>query len=126
MSRLGRGRGEEGSPKDEPQGNPRDLHPTSDIRFVMIEVAKLSERVDTLVADVGKVGPNFEKAAEALSKDLKERLAELKSEGKETTGSIKKIENDMSFFKGAVWVLGGIFALFLVITGVVLREVLTK
>lgn len=30
---------------------PKDLYPTSDIRFVMIEVAKLEERVNSLIED---------------------------------------------------------------------------
>ena len=40
-------------PEDFPQTTPRDLHPTSDIRFVMMEVAKLSTLVDRLIKDVG-------------------------------------------------------------------------
>ena len=40
-------------PEDFPQTTPRDLHPTSDIRFVMIELAKLSALVDRLIKDVG-------------------------------------------------------------------------
>lgn len=40
-------------PEDFPQTTPRDLHPTSDIRFVMIELAKLSTLVDRLIKDVG-------------------------------------------------------------------------
>jgi hypothetical protein len=40
-------------PEDFPQTSPRDLHPTSDIRFVMIEVAKLSTLVERLIKDVG-------------------------------------------------------------------------
>lgn len=40
-------------PDDFPQTTPRDLHPTSDIRFVMIELAKLSTLVERLIKDVG-------------------------------------------------------------------------
>jgi hypothetical protein len=31
----------------------RDLYPTSDIRFVMVEIAKLSTLVERLISDVG-------------------------------------------------------------------------
>jgi hypothetical protein len=41
------------TPDEFPQVPPRDLHPTSDIRFVMVEVAKLSTLVERLIADVG-------------------------------------------------------------------------
>lgn len=40
-------------PEEFPQVAPRDLHPTSDIRFVMTEVAKLSTLVERLIKDVG-------------------------------------------------------------------------
>lgn len=33
---------------------PQDLHATSDIRFVMIEMGKFASKVDRLVEDVGK------------------------------------------------------------------------
>lgn len=40
-------------PDDFPQTTPRDLYPTSDIRFVMTEIAKLSAQVERLIKDVG-------------------------------------------------------------------------
>lgn len=40
-------------PSDLAQSPPRDLHPTTDIRFVMVELAKLSTLVDRLITDVG-------------------------------------------------------------------------
>lgn len=39
-------------PSDFPQSPPRDLHPTSDIRFVIAEVSKLSAHVERLIEDV--------------------------------------------------------------------------
>jgi hypothetical protein len=44
--------GPDKSPEEFPQTTPRDMHPTSDIRFVMIEVAKLATKVDRLIEDV--------------------------------------------------------------------------
>lgn len=38
-------------PEGLPPAAPRDLHPTSDIRLVMIQVAKLEERVNGLIED---------------------------------------------------------------------------
>ena len=49
-------------PEDFPQTTPRDLHPTSDIRFVMIEIAKLSTLVERLIKDVA----NQEEKIDAL------------------------------------------------------------
>lgn len=40
-------------PEEFAQSTPRDLHPTSDIRFVMVELAKLSTLVERLIKDVG-------------------------------------------------------------------------
>lgn len=40
-------------PEEFAQATPRDLHPTSDIRFVMVEMAKLSTLVERLISDVG-------------------------------------------------------------------------
>ena len=40
-------------PEEFAQSTPRDLHPTSDIRFVIVEVAKLTTLVDRLIKDVG-------------------------------------------------------------------------
>ena len=39
---------------------PRDLHPTSDIRFVMIEVGKLSANVERLILDVATHGAKID------------------------------------------------------------------
>lgn len=47
-------------PKDFPGVTPRDLYPTSDIRFVMIEVGKLSSSVDRLIADVKSQGDKID------------------------------------------------------------------
>lgn len=40
------------TPTDYAQVPPRDLHPTSDIRFVIVEVAKLTTLVERLIKDV--------------------------------------------------------------------------
>ncbi len=90
---------DQGVPTAEPQGTPRDLYPTSDIRFVMMEVAKLTERLDHLIKNQD----------------------ELKAGGRETRDRLFEIEKGISFVKGAMWVLGGLFALTLVVVGVILR-----
>lgn len=61
---------------------PRDLHATSDIRFVMLEIGKLTSSVDRLIADV-------------------------KSQG----DKIDTIRHHVSFIKGAAWVIGILIAL---------------
>ena len=98
MARV-RSDSDQGSPVNEPQGTPRELHPTSDIRFVMIEVAKLTERIEHMV----------------------KKQDELKADGRETRDRLFEIEKGVSFVKGAMYVLGGLFTLALVVIGVLLR-----
>jgi uncharacterized membrane protein YjjP (DUF1212 family) len=45
---------ESSSPGDFPKANPRDLHPTTDIRFVIVEIAKLTTLIDRLLSDVSE------------------------------------------------------------------------
>ena len=40
------------TPRDFPDVTPRDLYPTSDIRFVLLEIGKLTSKVDRLIHDV--------------------------------------------------------------------------
>lgn len=101
----------EGIPTEEPSGQPIDLHKTSDIRIVIREVGMLTERIDNLVRTVEKLGSGFEKALDKQSADLKERLADVKTDIKATDGKVVLIENKVSFVKGAMWVLGGLFVL---------------
>jgi hypothetical protein len=70
------------TPKEFPGVTPRDLYPTSDIRFVMIEIGKLTANVATLISDV-------------------------KSQGTK----IDNLSHQVSFVKGGVYVVGGIIAL---------------
>lgn len=74
-------------PTDYPQVTPRDLHPTSDIRFVITEITKLSILVDRLIKDVGKL--------------------EEKVDG---------VRHQVTFVKGALWVIGGVMAVVAVFT----------
>lgn len=67
----------ETTPQDFAQGTPRDLHPTSDIRFVMVEVGKLTANVERLIADV-------------------------KSQG----DKLDEIKDRTNFIKGAMWIGG--------------------
>lgn len=114
----------EGSPQELAKGSPRDLHPTSDIRFVIVEVSKLAERVEGLAAAVEKVAPGLERALDKHAADVKERTTELKADAKEDRGKLTEIEKSMSFVKGAIWVLGGFFTLALVVIGAVLAKLL--
>lgn len=41
-------------PQSFPSVPPQDLHPTSDIRFVMVELGKFGTKIDRLIEDVGK------------------------------------------------------------------------
>jgi hypothetical protein len=55
----------------------QDLHPTSDIRFVIHEIGKLTSKVDRLIDDVDKHGDK-----------------------------IDAVRHQVTFVKGALWVIG--------------------
>jgi uncharacterized protein YoxC len=74
---------------------PQDLYATSDIRFVMIELGKLSVKVDRLIQDVEGQG-----------------------------AKIDAVRHQISFVKGALWVIGGVIAIAVAVITVYLRSVL--
>ena len=111
---------DQGAPRELPQGTPRDLHPTSDIRFVMTEVAALTERVNGLITTVDKLTPAFEKALDKQSADVKERIADLKADGTKTRDKLVEVEKNISSFEGSVRVFGKIYALALVVVAALL------
>ena len=76
------------TPEEFPSVSPRDLYPTSDIRFVIVEVAKLTTQVERLIEDVKGHGDK-----------------------------IDAVRHQVTFVKGALWVIGGIMALVVVALG---------
>lgn len=86
--------GNQGAPRDGPRGNPpRDLHPVADIRLVITDVAKLTERIDNLI----------------------DRVSDLRTDGKETRDKLYDVKESIASFKGAMKVFGGLYALALVL-----------
>lgn len=71
-----------GTSAEIPTAAPHDLYATSDIRFVMVEIGKLTTQVSRLIEDVGKHGEKI---------DL--------------------VRHQISFVKGAVWVFGALGAI---------------
>lgn len=65
------------APSDFPATTPRDLHPTTDIRFVIHELGKLTSQVTRLIGDVDGHGKKIDEVKDAIS-----------------------------FVKGAIWVAG--------------------
>jgi hypothetical protein len=58
-----------GTPREYPQVTPPvDLYPTSDIRFVMVELGKLSTKVDRLIDDVKTNSEKTSKLSEKVEK----------------------------------------------------------
>ncbi|PBN44649.1 YtxH domain-containing protein [Sphingobium sp. D43FB] len=150
------------SPTEFAQASPRNLYDTSDIRFVMMEVAKLTDAADRQAAANAKLGERidaqgeklttsldahgqkltaaFERLSEKLTADLKDRTLEIKTGAKERADEIKKdlsekateikgevkdlrnsvvdLEKNLSFYRGALRVLGLGFAIFIVLVGV--------
>jgi hypothetical protein len=107
-------------PEDFAHVPPRDLHPVADIRLVITDVAKLAERMDALIATVEKLTPAFEKALDRQSVDVKERIADLKTDGGKTRDKLVDVEKDIARFEGSVRVFGKIYALALVIVAALL------
>lgn len=103
------------TPDDFPQVEPQELFPSNNIRFVMWEVAKLTERVDALAKSIDGIGPAFEKALDKHSSDVKERLGEMKTDGKTSSDKVANLKESIDSFKGAMKVLGGIYALVLIL-----------
>lgn len=106
------------TPEEFPQVEPQELFPSNNIRFVMWEVAKLTERVEALTKAIEKVGPAMEKAMDRHAADLKEKVGDLKSDLKETDTKVVAIEGKVNFVRGAMWVFGGLFTIAIVILGV--------
>ena len=73
--------GSEESPKSFPQTTPPDLYATSDIRFVMLELGKLTAKVDRLIDDVRSQGEKLD-----------------------------QVRQQISFVRGAMWIIGGLIA----------------
>jgi hypothetical protein len=67
------------APSDFPATTPRDLHPTTDIRFVIHELGKLTSQVVRLIGDVKGHGDK-----------------------------IGEVKDAINFVKGALWVIGGV------------------
>lgn len=74
---------------------PPDLYPTSDIRFVMIELGKVSVKVDRLIQDVEGQG-----------------------------AKIDAVRHQISFVRGALWVIGGVIAIAVAVITIYLRPAL--
>lgn len=70
------------TPSDFPSVTPRDLYPTSDIRFVLVEIGKLSSSVERLIVDV-----------------------------KSQSDKLDVVRHQVTFVRGAMWVIGGLIAL---------------
>ena len=88
----------QGAPGQLPQGSPADLYQMTDIRVVMVEMGKLTERIENLTNRVG----------------------ELKDDGKETRDKLDEVKLGIASFKGAMKVWAGLFALGLVLIPVIL------
>jgi hypothetical protein len=80
-------------PSDFAQVPPRDLHPVADIRLVITDVAKLTERIDNLI----------------------QRVSELKTDGKETRDKLDNVKESIDSFKGGMKIVASLYALALVL-----------
>lgn len=69
---------------DFPEVPPRNLYETSDIRFVMIEVGKLTAGVENLTKSIDRLGDRVEKHGD----------------------KIEELRRSVSFVRGIVWAFG--------------------
>ena len=84
---------QQGTPGEGSSGPPsRDLYAVSDIRFVMLEIGKLTAQVERLISDVRTQG-----------------------------GKLDEISHKISFVQGAMWVFGVVWAIGIVALGAYLR-----
>lgn len=88
----------EGTPQEYPQTNPRNLYPTTDIRFVVLELGKLEERVDNIIKASEKIADKLDKQSDRMQ---------------ELVISVDRI-------KTTVWAVGGCLTLLLPAFGLVL------
>ncbi|MGU3541890.1 hypothetical protein [Methylobacterium sp. A52T] len=82
-----------GPPPSAQSGQPIELYPMTDIRFVMMLIGDLNAKVDRLIADVG-----------------------------EQNKKLSDVRDKITFVRGAVWVLGGLMTLLTVGLGWYLKE----
>jgi hypothetical protein len=80
--------GEASVPHEFAESTPRDLYATSDIRFVMLKLGELMTKVDQVLVSVDKQGEK-----------------------------IDALQHKVSFVKGAMWVLGGLLGVLVLIAG---------
>ncbi|MFL6844246.1 MAG: hypothetical protein ACJ8ER_05125 [Allosphingosinicella sp.] len=109
------------TPDDFAQVEPDELFPTNNIRFVMWETAKLTERVEGLTKAIDKLGPSFEKALEKHAVAMKERVDELKTDlsarvtdvrndGTKTHDQLVSVKESVDKFKGAMKLVSALYA----------------
>ena len=68
MSDRYRGISDDSGPPPEVSGAPaRDLYPVSDIRFVLVEIGKLSTQVNRLIADTSKHGDKIDEVRHQIT-----------------------------------------------------------
>ena len=102
-------------PREFPSVTPQDLHPTSDIRFVMVEIAKLSSSVERLIDDVKVQGEKLD-AVRIQTSSIDRLVTDVKSQSEK----LDVVRHQITYVKGGIKVavvvlglLGAIGTLFL-------------
>ena len=85
---------ESSTPPAQTGGSVRDLHKTTDIRFVITELGKLTERIDTLVRLNEKQEGRDDKASDKLEQKFDK-----------VDGRLRKIEDKAMYVAGAIAML---------------------
>lgn len=88
------------------QAPPRDLHATSDIRFVMVELGKYEARLGGVEKSLDKLGVTFETAVGKFEKTFDKHIDAITADLKEHREKLQEFERKVAWVKGAAWVFG--------------------
>lgn len=84
----------------------RDLYPTSDIRFVMLEIGKLTSSVDRLIADVQTQSQKIGEMGK-LTTQVERLITDVKSQ----SDKVDALRHTVTYVKGGIAVVVAVGAL---------------
>jgi len=109
------------TPEEFAEVEPHELFPTNNIRFVMWETARLTERVEGLTKAIESLGTGLDRSFDKHGAEMKERLGEIKSDLRDNAGKIDKLEDQVSRVKGAMYAIGVIFTVLAAIAAIIVK-----
>lgn len=125
------------TPDDFVEVEPTELHPTNNIRFVMWEVARLTERLEALAKAFEKSAESSDRLADKQATslkdalglhatDIKERIAEVKVDVKEARNELREIDKKVAYVQGATRMLAAFSVIATLILGALFTALARK